>query len=126
MYAMSKERNDNINQLIPLIDQRIGTVTTPRFEQLLVEIRTIHQVMDERFKRVDEQFRRVDEQFKRVDDKFLAMQKQMDIRFTQSDKRFEQMQHHMDKRFDQFMTFYRWQFGIIFLGFLGLYLKLFF
>jgi hypothetical protein len=108
MYAMSKERNDNINQLIPLIDQRIDTVTTPRFEQLLVEIRTIHQVMDERFKRVDEQFRR-------VDDKFLAMQKQMDIRFTQ-----------VDKRFDQFLTFYRWQFGIIFLGFLGLYLKLFF
>ena len=130
MYIMSSDRKDNINQLIPLIDQRIDSITTPRFEQLLIEIRANREIMDERFKRVD--------------DRFEAMQKQMDIRFTQSDKRFEQMQHNMDKRFeqmqkqmdtrftqvdkrfDQFLTFYRWQFGVIFFGFLGLYLKLFF
>ena len=101
MYIMSNDNKDNINQLIPLIDQRIDPITTPRFEQLLIEIRANREIMDERFKRVD--------------DRFEAIQKQMDIRFTQS-----------DKRFDQFLTFYRWQFGIIFFGFLGLYLKLFF
>ena len=109
---MSSDSKDNINQLIPLIDQRIDSITTPRFEQLLIEIRANREIMDNRFE---------------------SMQRQMDLRFTQSDKRFEQMQKQMDirfaqvdKRFDQFLTFYRWQFGVIFFGFLGLYLKLFF
>ena len=131
---MSKDSKDNSNQLIPLIDQRIDSITTPRFEQLLVEIRANREIMDSRFEAMQKQ---MDIRFAQSDKRFEQMQQNMDKRFEQMqhnmDKRFEQMQKQMDmrfnqvdKRFDQFLTFYRWQFGIIFFGFLGLYLKLFF
>ena len=52
----------------------------------------------------------------------------MDKRFVQVDKRFEQVDRRfeqMDKRFDRVYTFLRWEIGLFFVAFAGIYIKLF-
>jgi hypothetical protein len=64
----------------------------------------------------------VREGFKRMDARFEDLLRYIDKRFEQIDKRFESI----DARFNRLYQFLMWMMGLIFTGFLGLYLKLFF
>ena len=56
------------------------------------------------------------------------MKADMDRRFEQVDRRFEQVDRRfeqVDKRFDRVYSFLKWEIGLLFVAFAGLYIKLF-
>jgi DNA repair exonuclease SbcCD ATPase subunit len=82
-----------------------------RFEDLL-------RYIDKRFEQIEKRFEQIDKRFEQIDKRFEMVEK----RFEQVDKRFESI----DARFNRLYQFLMWMMGLIFTGFLGLYLKLFF
>ena len=63
----------------------------------------------------------MNKRFEQVDKKFEETRFDMNKRFEQVDRRFEQV----DKRFDRVYSFLKWEIGLFFVAFAGLYIKLF-
>jgi len=89
-----------------------------RFEDLLRYIDKRFEQIEKRFEQIDKRFEMVEKRFEQIDKRFEMVEK----RFEQVDKRFESI----DARFNRLYQFLMWMMGLIFTGFLGLYLKLFF
>ena len=100
------------------------------FQKIHTRIDRLEIAMDERFgqfqTKIDDRFG----QFQtKMDERFGQFQTKMDERFGQSqtktDDRFGQFQTKIDDRFEKMWNFQKWQAGLIFAMFGGLYLKLF-
>jgi chromosome segregation ATPase len=105
-----KRMDTRFEDLLRYIDKRFEQIDK-RFEDLL-------HYMEKRFEQIDKRFEMVEKRFEQIDKRFEMVEK----RFEQVDKRFESI----DARFNRLYQFLMWMMGLIFTGFLGLYLKLFF
>ena len=78
------------------------------------DMRDLHLKFEERNRDLKEDIKdlRID-----MDKRFV----QVDRRFEQVDRRFEQV----DKRFDRVYSFLKWEIGLFFVAFAGIYIKLF-
>jgi DNA repair exonuclease SbcCD ATPase subunit len=105
-----KAESSDLRELIIEVREGFKRMDT-RFEDLL-------RYIDKRFEQIEKRFEQIDKRFEQIDKRFEMVEK----RFEQLDKRFESI----DARFNRLYQFLMWMMGLIFTGFLGLYLKLFF
>lgn len=81
------------------------------------------------FKKIDSSFYKVycdfQAEFKKIDDRFEKNRLEMQSEFKKNDDRFEKMNEKIDDRFEKMWSFQKWQAGILFGLFAGIYLKLF-
>jgi DNA repair exonuclease SbcCD ATPase subunit len=116
-----KAESSDLRELIIEVREGFKRMDT-RFEDLLRYIDKRFEQIDKRFEDLlhymEKRFEQIDKRFEQIDKRFEMVEK----RFEQVDKRFESI----DARFNRLYQFLMWMMGLIFTGFLGLYLKLFF
>lgn len=95
-------------------------ITTEEMLILILKAQTNH------FHHMDVEFR---EEFQKIHTRIDRLEIAIDERFSQfqtkTDDRFRQFQTKIDDRFEKMWNFQKWQAGLIFAMFGGLYLKLF-
>jgi hypothetical protein len=114
------------------------------FKKVDLRFEKMESEFNEDFRKIDDQFHKINSnidtrfekvytdfqlEFKKVDEQLDKMNSKIDDRFEKVnlkiDDRFEKVNLKIDDRFEKVWSFQKWQAGILFGLFAGLYLKLF-
>lgn len=106
-YVFDSWLNKKSEEILSKVDR--STISTEEMLTLILKAQTNH------FHHMDVEFH---EEFRKIDTRFEAMNSKMD-------SRFESMNSKMDSRFHNMINILKWQAGILFTLFAGIYLKLF-
>ena len=64
------------------VAQAMERILLPKLSQIEEQLKSLRELMEEKFKSVDQRFKDIDQRFKDMDQRFRDMDAKLDIRFT--------------------------------------------